>query len=303
MPASLAQFHQVDVFTRRAGAGNPLGVVLGAEDWSVGQMQAFAAWTNLVETTFVLKPDDARADYRLRIFTPTREIAFAGHPSIGSAHIALSSGFCRAKDGKLLQQCDAGLLPIEVVGAAPMPMLSIAAPPAHVVAGDAEALAQLQAILAPLPLGPIAPGLVAGGRRWWLAELAREQDLRGWRPDHQAIAQLAARSEALGLCVFARSASPDYELAVRAFPAGAGIVEDPASGAANALVAAYIAALEPNGPLARGYRVSQGREIGRDAHLHLRIDADAQVWVGGHCVSVISGTVRWPRHCPQRATT
>jgi len=294
MPSCVVRFHQVDVFTRRAGTGNPLGVVLGAETWSTPRMQSFAAWVNLVETTFVLNPGDSRADYRLRIFTPAREIAFAGHPSIGSAHVVLASGLCRARDGQLLQQCDAGVLPIQVSGDAASPMLSIAVPPARLVAADAGALAALAHIIAPLPRGRLAPGLVAGGRRWWLAELAHERDLRAWQPDHAAIARLAAYTDTLGLCAFARSSSPDYELAVRAFPAGAGIVEDPASGAANALIAAYFAALEPNGPLARGYRASQGREIGRDALLTLRVDADAQVWVGGHSVEVISGSLAWP---------
>lgn len=287
------RFHQVDVFTRRAGAGNPLGVVLGADAWTTARMQRFAHWANLVETTFVLAPD-AEADYRLRIFTPAREIAFAGHPSIGSAHVVLSSGRCRPRDGRLLQLCEAGLLPLEVGGDSAQPMLSIAVPPARVIAAEADALAQITSLIAPLALGRLPPGLVAGGRRWWLAELAHERDLRAWQPDHRAIAQLAERSDTLGLCAFARSVDPNYELAVRAFPAGAGIVEDPASGAANALIAAYIAALEPHGPLSRGYRVSQGRELGRDAHLHLRIDPGAQVWVGGHCADVIAGTLSWP---------
>lgn len=297
MSSRNVQFHQVDVFTRHAGAGNPLGVVLGADAWSTAQMQRFAKWANLVETTFVLAPE-AEADYRLRIFTPTREIAFAGHPSIGSAHVVVTSERCRPRNGRLLQQCEAGLLPLEVSGDAAQPMLSIAVPAARILAADADALALLNAIVAPLPLGHLPPGLVAGGRRWWLAELAHEHDLRAWQPDHRAIAQLAAGSDTLGLCVFARSADAAYDLAVRAFPAGAGIIEDPASGAANALVAAYLAALEPHGRLARGYRVSQGRELGRDALLHLRVDADAQVWVGGHCASVISGSLSWPATDP-----
>ncbi|PKM08224.1 MAG: PhzF family phenazine biosynthesis protein, partial [Gammaproteobacteria bacterium HGW-Gammaproteobacteria-7] len=82
----MADWFQLDVFTDRAGAGNPLGVVVGASAWNSETMQQLAAWTNLVETTFVLPPTDARADYRVRIFTPSREIPFAGHPSLGTAH-------------------------------------------------------------------------------------------------------------------------------------------------------------------------------------------------------------------------
>ena len=87
MPAN--RYFQLDVFTHRPGGGNPLGVVVGADDWSDAAMQAFAAWTEIVETTFMLRPSTPAASYRLRIFTPTREIAFAGHPSIGSAHAAM----------------------------------------------------------------------------------------------------------------------------------------------------------------------------------------------------------------------
>jgi PhzF family phenazine biosynthesis protein len=116
--------------------------------------------------------------------------------------------------------------------------------------------------------------------------------VRAWQPDHAAIARLARASDGLGLCVFARCGNDAYDLVVRAFPAGVGIVEDPASGAANGLVAAWIAQREPNGPLARGYRVSQGREIGRDAALLIRIDR-ADVWVGGETATVVAGEVRW----------
>lgn len=299
MTAAALRFHQVDVFTEQAGMGNPLGVVLGAQQWGVAQMQRFAAWTNLVETTFVLPPEDPRADYRLRIFTPSRELAFAGHPSIGSAHVVVLNGLHTPREGLLWQQCEAGVLPIRVAVQAQRPaMLSIAVPPAHIAQAEPADLHELMRIIAPLALGVLTAGLVVGGRRWWLAELAHEQELRAWKPDHQAIARLAARTGSLGLCVFARSTSPNYELAVRAFPAGAGIIEDPASGAANALIAAFVSTREPNGPLANGYRASQGREIGRDAHLHLRIEPDATIWVGGHSVTVISGELQWPSVCP-----
>ncbi|HVH33074.1 MAG TPA: PhzF family phenazine biosynthesis protein, partial [Tahibacter sp.] len=116
---------------------------------------------------------------------------------------------------------------------------------------------------------------------------------RGWQPDHAAIARLAKASDSLGLCVFARCRQADYEVAVRAFPAGVGISEDPASGAANGLIGAWIAAGEPQGPLARGYRVSQGREIGHDARIGIRIESDGAVWVGGVTHTIVDGRVRW----------
>lgn len=294
MPIDTCRYLQLDVFAQRAGCGNPLGVVLGAQRWSSERMQAFATWANLVETTFVLPPSVPGASYRLRIFTPSREIAFAGHPSIGSAFAALRSGFCVAHDGRLLQQCDAGLLPIAVAGDPECPMLSVAVPAAHVEHVAAADMAAVLHLLDGLTLGALPPGLISGGRRWWLAELADERQLRAWHAPFAAIAALAQRSNTLGLCVFARSNDPAFELVVRAFPAGAGIVEDPASGAANALIAAYIAAIEPHGSLSAGYRVSQGREIGRDALLTLRMASDGQVWVGGHCALVIDGALSWP---------
>jgi PhzF family phenazine biosynthesis protein len=280
------QFYQVDIFTPVAGGGNPLGVVIGAQAWSDQQMQAFAAWTNLVETTFLLPATHAAASYRLRIFTPHREIAFAGHPSIGSAHVALESGFASARDGRLVQECLSGNLPIEQDGHA----LFVQAPAARVLGGGSDI--RLYQLLDGLALGPLPPVLVEGGRRWWMAELSDVAALRAWQPDHAGIAALARATDALGLCVFARSNDPAFELVVRAFPGGVGIIEDPASGAANGLIAAYIASAEPNGTLARGYRVSQGREIGRDARIAVRIAADG-VWVGGETRTVISGALRW----------
>ncbi len=295
MSTNACRYLQLDVFAQQAGCGNPLGVVLGADDWSTQRMQGFARWTNLVETTFVLPATEPDASYRLRIFTPSREIAFAGHPSIGSAFAALSTGFCTARDGRLVQQCDAGLLPITVEGDPEHPILSVAVPAARVESATSAALLVLERILDGLTPGSSPPGLVSGGRRWWLAELADERQLRAWNAPFADIAALAKRSDTLGLCVFARSNDPAFELVVRAFPAGAGIAEDPASGAANALIAAYIATLEPDGALSRGYRASQGRELGRDALLTLRIETGGQIWVGGHCALVIDGKASWPQ--------
>lgn len=293
MRTSSPRFLQLDVFTPRAGGGNPLGVVLGADDWTTARMQAFAAWTDLVETTFLLPPTDPSASYRLRIFTPQREIPFAGHPSIGSAHAFLEAGGTAAAEG-LMQECGAGLLPVRVAGVGGDRELSIRAPLARVVATGLAASGLLRTVLAGVAPGALPPALVEGGRRWWVAEFADEAALRAWRPDLDAIRALAAESDALGLAAFARSRDPDFEVVVRAFPLGVGIVEDPASGAANGLIGAWIAGAEPAGPLARGYRVSQGREIGRDARLRVSIDDPTTVWVGGQTRTVIDGGLQWP---------
>lgn len=300
---SSLRYLQVDVFAERAGGGNPLGVVFGADAWSDQDMQRFAAWTNLVETTFVLAPTQKDASYRLRIFTPGKEIPFAGHPTIGSAHAALEIDHVAPRDGLLMQECTAGLLPIRVESDASTRKLYVQAPAARILREGADD-PLLLAVIGDVPLGVLPPAFVEGGRRWWLAEFASETAVRAWRPDHGAIAELARAGDSLGLCCFARAdageeksnaparrAAHGYQLVVRAFPAGVGIVEDPASGAANGLIAAYIGQREPRGALAWGYRVSQGREMGHDATIDIRVDADGAVWVGGRSHTIIDGRV------------
>lgn len=296
--ATNPRYLQLDVFSAKPGGGNPLGVVIGAQDWSSVDMQRFAAWTGLVETTFVLPPSVPEASYRLRIFTPDHEIPFAGHPTIGSAHAVLEVGFATARDNCLIQECGAGSLPIRIEGDAGQRTLLVHSPSARVVQEGSEGQPLLQALLADVALGALPPAFIEGGRRWWVAEFASEAALRDWQPDHAAIGALARSSQCLGLCVFARSTAADYDLVVRAFPAGVGIVEDPASGAANGLIAAWIALREPEGPLARGYRVSQGREVGRDASILIRIEGGGEIWVGGQAHTIIDGHTNWPSGAP-----
>jgi PhzF family phenazine biosynthesis protein len=227
------RYLHLDVFAATPGGGNHLAVVLGAESWSSTQMQRFARWTALVETTFLLPASDPHASYRVRIFTPHKEIPFAGHPSIGSAHAALACGVAQASDGVLWQECGAGVLPIRVLGSGAAQELLLQSPGERVVRTGMDAHPLLAATLRDVRLGALPPALVDGGRRWWLAEVADEASLRAWQPDHGAISALAQATDSMGLCAFARSAATDQQLVVRAFPAGVGIVEDPASGAAN----------------------------------------------------------------------
>lgn len=291
------RYLHLDVFAASPGGGNHLGVVIGAEAWNTAAMQRFARWSNLVETTFLLPAHAIGASYRVRIFTPEREIPFAGHPSIGSAHAALDCGLTQPSGRVLWQECAAGMMPIRIEGNGAARELLLRAPDARVLATGPEAHALLSATLAGVRLGELPPALVEGGRSWWLAEIADEASLRNWRPDHTAISALASASSTMGLCAFARSggtaeAGGGDHLVVRAFPAGVGIIEDPASGAANGLIAAYLAHAEPGGRLARGYVVSQGREIGHDARLAVSIETDA-IWVGGACHTVIEGALDW----------
>jgi len=286
------RYMHLDVFTATPGGGNHLGVVINAQDWSSEDMQRFARWTNLVETTFLLPPDDPKASYRVRMFTPHKEIPFAGHPSIGSAHAALECGLVEVRDGLLWQECGAGTLPIRVQGSGTTRELSLLSPRQQVVHSGLDAHPLLAAALAGVAEGRLPPAMVDGGRRWWLAEVADEASLRAWQPDHEAIGALAKATGSMGVCAFARSGDRDYQLVVRALASGAGIIEDPASGAANGSVAAYIAFAEPAGELARGYQISQGREVGHDARLVALIEGD-DVWVGGRTRTIIDGSLDW----------
>jgi PhzF family phenazine biosynthesis protein len=286
------RYMHLDVFTATPGGGNHLGVVTDARDWSTDDMQQFARWTALVETTFLLPPNDPAASYRVRMFTPHKEIPFAGHPSIGSAHAALECGLVVPRDGLLWQECGAGTLPIRVLGSGGERELSLKSPDQRVEATGLDAHPLLAAALQGVEAGCLPPALVDGGRRWWLAEIADESSLRAWQPDHTAIGALAKATGSMGICAFARARGASYQLVVRALAAGAGITEDPASGAANGSVAAYIAHTEAGGELARGYTVSQGREVGHDARLVATIEGDA-IWVGGRTRTIIDGTLNW----------
>ena len=297
MSTAAARHYGVDVFSPRAGAGNALAVVVGGADLDTPQMQRIALWNNLAETTFLLPPTHKGADYRVRIFTTRQEIAFAGHPTLGSAHVARVAGLVPALKEELVQECQAGLLVVRAEGvpdADGAALHSVRVPRSRVVPTNGETTVLVDRALARVERGALAPACVEGGRRWWLAELADEATVRGMRPERAAILTLARKTDSLGLCVFARvPAGRGYELVVRAFPLGVGIAEDPASGAANAAVAAFLEERDALASLGDRFRVSQGREMGRDAELVLRIDAERHVWVGGRCRVLVEGSFDW----------
>ena len=289
------RYVQLDVFASRPGAGNPLAVVLDATGLDDAAMQAIARWTRLPETTFVFPAQSGDASYGIRIFSPRREVPFAGHPSVGTAHAVLDAGLATPRDGLLVQDGIAGKLPLKVVGDGAARTVAVRTPRARVQDVASPGDARLRAALAGLQLGALPPVLMDGGRRWWLAELADEAHLRAMQPDWDAIAALAEATDSMGLFVYARSSDPVYYFAVRAFVGAPARFEDAASGAANATLAAWLAergALpgEPGG----FYRVSQGREVGHDAIIELQVDADGEVWSGGRAVAVVTGGLDWP---------
>src|SRR5687768_628536 len=201
------RYVQLDVFADRPGAGNPLAVVLDAEGLDDDAMQAIARWTRLTETTFVFPAPATSADasYGIRIFSPRREVPFAGHPSVGTAHAVLEAGLATPRDGLLVQDGIAGRLPLRVDGTGHARTIAVRTPKARVMEIVDPADPRLANALRGLPLGALPPALMDGGRRWWLAELADEAALRAATPDWDAIGALAERTDSMGLCVFARS--------------------------------------------------------------------------------------------------
>ena len=290
---TLRRYLQLDVFADRPGAGNPLAVVLDADGLDDAAMQPIARWTRLPETTFVRPARGIDADYGIRIFSPRREVPFAGHPSVGTAHAVLASGIAAARDGVLVQGGVAGNLPLRIAGTGRRRTIAVRTPRASLLRVGSPDEPGLAAALAGLPPGRLPPALMDGGRRWWLAEVADEAALRAAEPDWPAIAALAAASDSMGLCVFARSADPVYYLAVRAWVGAPGCFEDAASGAANATLAAWLAMRGALPGTGGAYRVSQGREVGHDAIIELRVDDAGDVWSGGRVVTVVDGTIDW----------
>ena len=286
-------FVQADVFADRPGAGNPLAVVLDAAGLDDAAMQAIARWTRLPETTFVLPPTRPGASYAIRMFSPKKEVPFAGHPSVGTAHVVLEAGLAEPRQGLLLQEGVAGLLPLRVEVDAGVRRIAIRTPRAQLVETAEARGARLAEALDWLPAGALPPALMDGGRRWWLAEARDEASLRSALPDWDSIAALARATASMGVLAFARCHGQDYQVAARAFVGGPALFEDAASGAANATLAAWLALRDALPGSGGHYQVSQGREVGHDARLHMQVDADGEVWAGGQVVSVVRGTIDW----------
>ena len=289
------RYLQLDVFADRPGAGNPLAVVLDARGLDDPAMQAIARWTRLPETTFVFPSPSPTADYGIRIFSPRREVPFAGHPSVGTAHAVLEAGLATPRDGLLVQAGIAGELPLRVDGEGRTRTIAVRTPRARIVEIADGSQRPLLDALAGLPLGRLPQALVDGGRRWWLAEIESEAALRAATPDWDAIERLAHATDSMGLCAFARSDDPVYYLAVRAWVGSTGRFEDAASGAANATLAAWLASRDALPGDDGRYRISQGREVGHDAIIELHVDADGDVWSGGRVQTVVDGMLHWER--------
>jgi PhzF family phenazine biosynthesis protein len=274
------RFKQVDVFTKVPFRGNPVAVVLEGEGLSADVMQRIAGWTNLSETTFVLPPSSADADYRLRIFTPRMELPFAGHPTIGSAHAVLEAGIAKAKGGRLRQECGAGILDLAVDGGT----LWLDSPKATESAFTETPA--LEKMLGAKVKG--APLIMNVGPRWLIAELGDAAVVGAIAPDMAAVAALSVRLEIGGVTVYGAANDGKSAIHVRSFAPAHAIPEDPVCGSGNISVAAY---LRKAGRLGGGYVARQGMQLGRDGEVSIRFEGD-KILLGGSAVTCIEGVLR-----------
>ena len=271
-------FTQVDVFTDVPLRGNPLAVVHEADGLSDAQMQDFARWTNLSETTFLLRPTESGADYRVRIFTPGGELPFAGHPTLGSCHAWLAQGGVAQQADEVTQQCGVGLVRIRRDGA----RLAFAAPPLRASEVEAGLLSKVLSALGLRADQVLVARWLDNGPQWLALRLADAATVLTLEPDHAALKSLAK----IGV-IGAHPAGHECAFEVRAFAAPIGIAEDPVTGSLNASLAQWLIG---EGLAPPHYAASQGARLGRAGRVHID-SAEGEVWVGGASVSCIRGTV------------
>ncbi|HXZ91988.1 MAG TPA: PhzF family phenazine biosynthesis protein [Burkholderiales bacterium] len=270
-------FRQVNVFSADPLAGNPLAVVHDAAGLSDGQMAALARWTNLSETTFLLPPGDAGADYRVRIFTPQTELPFAGHPTLGTCHAWLAAGGKPKKPGVVMQQCGVGLVAVRCDG----PRLEFAAPAVRRSGPlEPEVLSKIAKALALAPTDIVRHQWVDNGPGWCAVMLGSARQVLALKPDWAALDPLK-----LGV-LGPHEPGGDAAFEVRAF-VGDGGWEDPVTGSLNASLAQWLFGA---GLASSPYVAAQGAALGRAGRVHLRKDG-AEVWVGGDVVEVVRGEV------------
>lgn len=271
-------FAQVDVFGALAYKGNPVAVVLDADGVDDDAMQQFASWTNLSETTFVLSPTHPDADYRLRIFTPSAELPFAGHPTLGSAHAWLQARGDPTDGSSLVQECGVGLVTLRRGEHG----LAFAAPPI-IRGGDVES-DLIDRLVRGLGLGEedvVATQWVDNGPGWVAVQLTSAEAVLAVEPDARALADLA-----IGLVGAHTDGAPE-QFEVRAFAYGVGVDEDPVTGSLNAGLGQWLIG---SGRAPERYLARQGTRLGRYGVVRVEL-VDGDVWVGGATTTLISGEV------------
>jgi PhzF family phenazine biosynthesis protein len=275
------RFAQVDVFCSDPCTGNPVAVVLGAEGMGEEEMQRFARWTNLSETTFVLPPTRPGADYRVRIFTPVLELPFAGHPTLGTCHAWLEGGGEPGSTEEIVQECEAGLVRIRC----DRDLLAFEAPP--LVRSGPASEDEASKVAAALDLDPaemLAVEWVDNGPGWIAVLLESAERVLELRP--------GGLDFDLGVVGF-HPPGAEAAIELRAFTPVDGLAwEDPVTGSLNASVAQWLLG---SGRLAAPYVATQGGAIGRDGRIEISRDADGSVWVGGRTETIVAGELASPR--------
>ena len=268
-------FVQVNVFSADPLSGNPLAVVHDAEGLSEAQMAALARWTNLSETTFLLPPTAPGADYYVRIWTPSGELPFAGHPTLGTCHAWLEAGGKPRKPGMVMQQCGVGLVRVRCDG----PRLEFAAPPLRRTGPlERESISRIASALGIAQSDIVHHQWVDNGPGWCAVMLRSAKQVLSLKPDWGQLGSLK-----LGV-VGPHEARNDAAFEVRAF-IGDGAYEDPVTGSLNASLAQWMIGAGLAKPF---YIAAQGTALQRAGRVYLRKDGD-DVWVGGEVVAVIRG--------------
>jgi PhzF family phenazine biosynthesis protein len=282
----------VDVFTARPLLGNPVAVVLDAEGLDTAAMQAIARWTNLSETTFVLPPSVPEADNRLRIFTPGSELPFAGHPTLGTAHAILQSRNITPRQGdRLVQQCDVGLVHLTIDGRGGTRQLAFGLPDSKIESLQPADVTELEHILGCGGLMQMVPATVNVGPVWVVAHLGDAKSVLSLQPDLARLSTFERRLGVAGVTVFGAHESEDAAIEVRSFAPSCGVNEDPVCGSGNGSVAAFQWSRGMLPPGGLEYVAAQGRRVDRDGRVHVSVDANGRVRVGGSCVTCVEGTL------------
>ena len=291
---SRVPFKQVDVFTNTPYRGNPVAVIFDAQELSSEQMQRIANWTNLSETTFVLPPTQKEADYRLRIFTPQSELPFAGHPTLGTAHALIESGSITAKNGKLMQECGAGLVELTVTAQEEgvSPLIAFKLPEPTLLPVPEEQLSELESILGAVILREHPPKFVDVGPVWTIVQLESAQVVLNLRPDFARMAEFDKSNKSIGIVVYgAYTKGMEAAIEVRAFAPSVGVNEDPVCGSGNGAVAAFIRDASQIDMFGMSYLATQGSVVGRAGKLVVDFEGTNTIRIGGQSVTCIEGLI------------
>ncbi|MEE4620005.1 PhzF family phenazine biosynthesis protein [Pseudomonas alliivorans] len=284
-------FKQVDVFTSERFKGNPVAVVLNGDGLSDSQMQQIANWTNLSETTFVVTKTQETADYRVRIFTPGSELPFAGHPTIGTAHALIEAGMVAPTNGRLVQECGAGLVNLDVtVGGNGKQRIAFESPEPRITPLNASEVEELELVLGSPVVREFTPALVDVGARWIIAQLKDAEAVLENRPALDPMKEQNLKAKATGVVIFGQYSNGPSNIEVRAYAPACGVNEDPVCGSGNASVAAFIQHTRQTERFGAVFQASQGAMLGRAGFIQLSIDA-GKIKVGGEAITCIDGMI------------